>query len=298
MPQYRPSPGRSGPLPTMVTEAELAGQCISAQIVRFDIPTPTDAVMTLSDDYHLNLCLTPRPLNSRAGYEAHWGPHRFERVGDIFMIPPGEALHIKGENGRQASLTCQLRRDLVSEVVGHDLEWDDHKLASTLDISSANIRALLFRMTAEVRHPHLAAERLLDHLGGELAIELARYCLEVHERPVTGGLASWRLRLIDERLTDNPVAPTLEELAAICKLSIRQMTRGFRISRNCSIGDYIEQRRMEAAKRMLVAGESVKTVAFALGFASPSSFTFAFRRAVGVSPSLFRQRQARTIADR
>ena len=39
-------------------------------------------------------------------------------------------------------------------------------------------------------------------------------------------------------------------------------------------------------------------VAFALGFASPSSFTFAFRRAVGVSPSLFRQRQARIIVDR
>jgi AraC family transcriptional regulator len=43
-------------------------------------------------------------------------------------------------------------------------------------------------------------------------------------------------------------------------------------------------------------GESVKTIAFSMGFASPSSFTFAFRRAVGASPSTFRQRQGRALA--
>ena len=63
----------------------------------------------------------------------------------------------------------------------------------------------------------------------------------------------------------------------------------------CSIGDYIESRRMESAKRMLVAGENVKTIAFTMGFSSPSSFTFAFRRAVGISPSQFRQRQTRGV---
>jgi AraC family transcriptional regulator len=157
------------------------------------------------------------------------------------------------------------------------------------------MRALLFRITAEVRHPGLAGQRMLEFLGGELAIELGRYCLEVAERPVTGGLAGWRLRLIDERLADDLSAPTLAELAQLCGLSARQLTRGFRVSRACSIGDYIEQRRMEAAKRLLMEGESVKTIAFSMGFASPSSFTFAFRRAVGASPSTFRQRQGRVL---
>ena len=34
-------------------------------------------------------------------------------------------------------------------------------------------------------------------------------------------------------------------------------------------------------------------IAFAMGFSSPSSFTYAFRRAVGTSPSNFRKRQLR-----
>lgn len=280
---------------TAAVDAELAIPALTAQLVRFHMPEPTASMHAVEDRYLLNMCLTPRPISSRGGYAKRWGPHRLERLGDIFLLPPGESLFIRGGTGRQASLICDLDPDLVHGFVGHPLAWDDQHLASTLDIGSARIRAILFRVTEEVRHPGLGWDRMLEFLAGELALELARHCLEALERPVTGGLAGWRLRLIDERLAEERSAPSLQELADLCAVSVRQLTRGFRVSRACSIGDYIEQRRMESAKRMLMAGESVKTIAFAMGFASPSSFTFAFRRAVGASPSTFRQRQARAV---
>jgi AraC family transcriptional regulator len=283
------------PEATIIVDAELRGKAVVAQLVRYDIPAPTESTLRDPDCYQINMCLTPRPLNARACYHAHWGPHRFERLGDIFLIPPGEALHIKGDSGRQASLLCFLEHGAVGEVIGHELDWTEQKLAATVDLTSARIRSLLFRMTEEVRHPGFAADRMLAFLTGELAIEIARFCLEVDERPATGGLAGWRLRLIDQRLSDDPTAPSLAELAEVCSISVRQLTRGFKVSRGCSIGDYIESRRMEGAKRLLVAGENVKTIAFTMGFSSPSSFTFAFRRAVGISPSQFRQRQTRGV---
>ncbi|PLK26191.1 AraC family transcriptional regulator [Novosphingobium sp. TH158] len=281
--------------PTVVIDTERTGQGVTAQIVRYDIPGPTNAVIYEADRYLINMCLTPRPLNSRAGYRERWGPHRFERLGDVFMVPPGEALAVRGEGGQQASLLCYLGAGRIDQLLGQRLEWSDRQLATTLDITNARIRNLLFRLTEEVRHPGFAAGPMLEFLSGELAVELGRFCLEVEETPVTGGLASWRLRLIDERLAASPAAPALEDLAALCNLSVRQLTRGFRISRGCSIGEHIERRQMESAKRMLVAGDSVKAIAFALGFSSPSSFAFAFRRAVGTSPSTFRQRQLRSL---
>jgi AraC family transcriptional regulator len=280
---------------TILVDAELRGKAVVAQLVRYDIPAPTESTLCDPGCYQINMCLTPRPLNARACYHRHWGPHRFERLGDTFMIPAGEALHIKGDSGRQASLLCFLDREAVDAVIGHELAWTDQKLAATVDLTSVRIRALLFRLTEEVRHPGFAADQMLTFLTGELAIEIARFCLEVDERPATGGLAGWRLRLIDERLSDDPTAPALDELAELCSISVRQLTRGFKVSRGCSIGDYIEGRRMESAKRLLVAGENVKSIAFAMGFSSPSSFTFAFRRAVGISPSQFRQRQTRGV---
>ena len=283
----------TAPLPTMIVDAELSGEAIVARIVRFDIPQPTASIMRGSERYHINMCLTPRPLETRGGYHRRWGPHRFERLGDIFLVPPGEELRIRGGSGRQASLTCDLSAEAIHALFGQELIWDDQKLATTLDITNARIRALLFRLAEEVRHPGFAATQMLELLAGELAIEIGRFCHEVHERPVTGGLAGWRLRLIDERLSASAEAPALGELAGLCNLSVRQLTRGFRVSRGCSLGDYIEARRMELAKRLLVRGESVKAIAFAMGFSSPSSFTFAFRRAVGTSPSNFRKRQLR-----
>lgn len=276
--------------PLMVVEAQASTPSIDAQVVRFDVPGPTNAVMLVSECYQLDMCLTPRPLETRACYLEYWGPHRFERVGDIFMVPPGQKLNFRGIGGLQASITCQLSRESIAAIIGEDFGWNDRQLAATLDISSATVRALLLRLSGELRHPGLASAQMVELLGAELAIELARFCLDVGERPMTGGLSGWRLRLIDQRLSDDPTAPALSDLAAMCNISVRQLTRGFKVSRGCSIGDYIEQRRMETAKRLLTTDESVKTIAFTMGFSSPSSFTYAFRRAAGFSPSQFRQR--------
>jgi len=278
-----------------LTDAELVAPGILARIVRYDIPEPTGGLLRDDHSYLVNMCLTPRPLNARGCYREHWGPHRFERLGDIFIVPPGQSLVVRGESGQQASLLCRLEATIVDSLIGQPLTWPDPQLAATLDITAARIRNLLFRMTEEVSHPGFAASAMLNLLGQELALELARVRLEIEESPVTGGLATWRLRLIDERLAADPTAPGLEELARLCSASIRQLTRGFRVSRGCSIGDYIERRRMETAKRLLVSGESVKAIAFTMGYSSPSSFTYAFRRAVGSSPSTFRQRQLRSL---
>lgn len=280
---------------TIIVDAELSAPGFVAQLVRFDIPAPTDSLVRQGDSFLLNMCLTPRPLNARACYLRRWGPHRFERLGDVFMVPPGMELQFRGDSGRQLSVLCTIDRAAVEAIVGQALDWDDQRLSATLDITSARLRSLLLRLSEELHHPGIAAERMLEFMGGQIAIELGRFCLEVAERPASGGLAGWRLRLIDERLAVEGPPPSLEDLARLCTLSVRQLTRGYKASRGCPVGDHIEQRRMEAAKRLLVAGESVKAVAFALGFASPSSFTFAFRRAVGTSPSQFRQRQLHAV---
>ena len=81
----------------------------------------------------------------------------------------------------------------------------------------------------------------------QIGIELARYLLGIEEIPRTGGLSARNLRLIDERLTRDGVAPSLEELAVVCGLSVRHLTRAFRASRRCSIGDYIAECRIQRA---------------------------------------------------
>jgi AraC family transcriptional regulator len=135
---------------------------------------------------------------------------------------------------------------------------------------------------------------LVELLAAQMAIELARYCTAIRDTSTTGRLAPWRLRLIEERLAEVKEPPTLAELAALCKLSVRQLTRGFRASHGCSIGDHVAQSRLDNAKRLLATDQSIKAIAYSLGFSSPSSFSYAFRRAVGETPRQFRLRALRS----
>ena len=276
-----------------VFEAELTTSRGSARIVRFFNDQPTNHVFR-PDHYWLDMCLTPRPENARGCYFNRWGPHRFERLGEIFVVPPGEALHVRSDSGtNQASIVCEIRAEAINHWLDGGIEWTDRRLGAVLNIADPHLRSCLGRLAREARNPEQGSDVLAELIVEQLAIEVARYCRAVAEGPITGGLASWRLRLIDERLEQPGPVPSLEELAALCNTSIRQLTRGFRSSRGCTIGDHIAQTRIETAKRQLGSAESIKAIAFALGFASPSSFSYAFRRATGSTPRQFRQRQLR-----
>ena len=166
-------------------------------------------------------------------------------------------------------------------------------MAAGLDSRDVTIQTLLLRLAEEARHPGFASEMLVELIASQLAIELTRYKQKVAEESTSGGLAHWRLRLIDERLKELPVMPSLTELAELCGLSVRQLTRGFRASKGCSIGDYVASSRIGLARDMLSAESSVKAIAYTLGFSSPSSFCYAFRRVTGETPGQYRQRVRR-----
>jgi AraC family transcriptional regulator len=273
----------------MTLEAEIRVPVAVARLARFHVTEPADNILREEDAYWLDLCLTPRPRNARACYIDRWAPHRFERIGHVFILPPRETMRIKSDGGpSQTSVLCHLRPEPLRQWFAGDLEWTDRRREAGLDIADANIRRLLLRLAEEMRSPGFASEALVELIAAQIAIELGRYCTAVHEGPATGGLARWRLRLIDERLREMRAAPTLSELATLCNLSVRQLTRAFRASRGHSIGDHVARCRIDNAKRLLATEESVKAIAYSLGFASASSFSFAFRSATGQTPREFR----------
>jgi AraC family transcriptional regulator len=277
----------------MTVQAELRAPLVTVQIARFVLPQPFNNVMTPVDAYRLDLCVTPRPRNARACFTEKWGPHRFEPIGDMFLVPPGERMHVRADSGRQVSIVCDVQRDHVERWLERDIEWTDRRLEASLNVSCPHVKSLLLRLAEEAHRPRLESMPLAELIAGQLAIELGRFCMSIENAPAAGGLAAWRLRIIDERLADLARPPTLGELAALCNMSVRQLTRGFRASRGCSVTDHVLHFRIEGAKRLLAGEENVKAIGFAMGFASPSSFAYAFRRGTGVTPSDFRQRLLR-----
>jgi AraC-like DNA-binding protein len=84
---------------------------------------------------------------------------------------------------------------------------------------------------------------------------------------------------------------TLDQVAALCRLSPPQFCRAFRQAHGMSFGQYLMRYRIDRACERL-AGQTavVKNVAYSVGFADHSYFSRAFKRQVGVSPSEFHAR--------
>jgi AraC family transcriptional regulator len=245
-----------------------------------------------ADHHHLELSLLPRSGEPRGCFPDHWGPHRFEPIGDIFLLPAAQRFHARSQCRQQASLMCHFDPVAVDEWFAGGATWNGRRLRSGLDIGSGRVRQLMSAIADELRSPGFASETMVELLAAQTMIELSRHLLG-HEPARSGGLAHWRLRRIDARLADEPAPPSLHELAELCGVSVRQLTRAFRVSRGCSIGEYLAAHRIDRAKQMLVAGDSVKAVAYTMGFTAPSNFAAAFRRATGVSPRQYQQRALR-----
>ena len=128
-----------------------------------------------------------------------------------------------------------------------------------------------------------------EALGVVLAHELVRLNAGIRpvEAPVRGGLAGWQQRIvtsyIEEHLSEQIPLATL---ARLVRLSPYYFCRAFKQSLGMPPHRYHNSRRIEHAKTLLAQPElSVTEIGLTVGFSETSSFTAAFRKATGQTPT-------------
>jgi AraC family transcriptional regulator len=152
------------------------------------------------------------------------------------------------------------------------------------------VRQILERLAAEVLAPGFASDLLVEGLGLTLLAETGRR-LETRAETLsrTGGLPLWRIKRIEERIRDGDGPVTTGELAQLCGLSRRQLSRAFREETGRTITAFAQELTMDRAKRLLADSSTpIAAIARQVGFATPAAFAYAFRRQTGLSPRDFR----------
>lgn len=77
------------------------------------------------------------------------------------------------------------------------------------------------------------------------------------------------------------------ELAKLCRISTRHLEREFRRRIGRTPQDWLNERRIMAATRLLLSGMPIKAVAFEVGFKQPSHFNRHFKLRHRMTPSEF-----------
>jgi AraC family transcriptional regulator len=132
-----------------------------------------------------------------------------------------------------------------------------------------------------------------EALGTVLAHEVVRLNAEARRPnpPVRGGLAAWQQRIVTNYIEQHLAEPiSLARLAQLVRLSVYHFCRAFKTSFGVPPHRYHNIRRIERAKSLLAKPAcSVTEIGLMIGFSETSSFTAAFRRMTGSTPTAYRR---------
>ena len=147
----------------------------------------------------------------------------------------------------------------------------------------------VLKLTGLLESPAPDNRLYFEALGVVLVHELARLYV-ASDRPETtvrGGLAAWQRRVVTAYINDHLAEQIpLATLARLARLSPYHFCRTFKNSFGLPPHRYHARVRIERAKVLLEKRPlSVTEIGMSLGFGETSSFTAAFRRATGVTPS-------------
>lgn len=256
--------------------------------------TAREAMFPASDDHCLVLNLgMPASVSviSRKGkVEGRIGS------GEVAIIPPGSSWISRSESAESPSMLLLYLRPLFVRSAVQEVDFGGGiGLTPQIGFRDKHICHVAMSLLHELNDANVVGRLYADTLATGLAIQLVRRYSSLKDVHVGhGGMAPHKLRraiaLIDHHLSDEEEGRVaLRTVARDVHMSYFHFSRAFKQSMGMTATNYIAERRIERAKKLLEETElPISEIALRSGFSSQSHFTTAFRRLAGATPKAFR----------
>ncbi len=284
-------------LPAFRPKASAAWGGFAAHVV--DRPTAFSEAVTFAD-HVLSLRISGScRLRQKAGGRSLSGR---SGPGSVHVIPArySATWEASAASGGSRVIAMFVPEDCVRRLVDEEWEIDSRRVEILPQFLAHDpiIEGVVTRLAVEAQHGSPSGR-----LYAESACEfLARHLICTYSsvsRPLpraTGGLSGRRLQRVLEYIEETlGESVGLRQIAALAGVSPRHFERAFRQAVGVSPHAYVMQRRVAAARGLLLddASLTVEDIAARVGFASSSHLASAFRRSTGYSPSSFRRAHGR-----
>src|SRR5262245_9412187 len=236
---------------------------------------------------HHRLVLVARPPEELDLRFAEVKRHIPTPAGSITLVPAGSPVRARS-SGHKDELHIFLEADLLARVAAETFGLDPARLTvpplDALDLP--HLRAAMLAVDAELTAGGAGGPLAAESLANLLAVHLIRHVLAPRQpaRRRDGTLPRAKLRAIVEYVEEHlDASPTLEELAAVARLSPCYFARQFKRATGLPPHRYVIARRVERARRLLQRDPDLPLagVAAHAGFSDQSRFCRHFKRLLG-----------------
>ncbi|WP_257539165.1 helix-turn-helix transcriptional regulator [Sphingobium sp. CFD-1] len=211
----------------------------------------------------------------------------------VIFVPPGQRIRARWKGGRIRTVSCCFRPRLLKdrpELLQNLMNLDGDHL---FNLRSAFLESGLCRIADETVSPGFDSDFMVRSLLQALCSDLHRTASTGRDEPaIHGALSPSQLRTLQQLLreTDGKL-PTADDLAHRCSVMPRALSSLVKGATGMGLRHFIAHERLSRARDLLDDRRMmIKQVAFSCGFASPASFSAAFRKATGMTPAEYRNR--------
>jgi AraC family transcriptional regulator len=208
----------------------------------------------------------------------------------LIFVPAGHEYY-DWQEPRTLSRVLYFYLDPAAMPFSPELGFANRSLPPRLFFEDSALWDTALKLSALIERAGSDHRLYVEALGIVLAHELVRLSAGMPriEPVVRGGLAAWQQRTVVAYIEEHLAEPvSLAKLAQLVRLSPFYFCRAFKQSFGMPPHRYHTSRRIEHAKALLAKPTpSVTDIGFAVGFSQTSSFTAAFRKATGLTPSAY-----------
>lgn len=265
-------------------------------------PVRTSSALTLFPDHDLRTTRAPHTLVVPGGRGTHrpqpaitdWLRRHGPKTRRIMSVCTGAFLLAEAGllEGRRATTHWNQCAALAERFPGVEVDPEPIFIRDGRIATSAGVTTGIDLALALVEEDH----------GRDVALTIARHLVMFLRRPGNQTQFSAHLRAqlahrptlrqVQQRIAEHPAADlSVAALAEHASLSPRQFARAFAAETGVTPGRYVDQTRLETARRLLEeTDDGIDQIARTSGYGTPEALRRAFQRTLGVSPTEYRRR--------
>ncbi|MDQ3803108.1 MAG: AraC family transcriptional regulator [Acidobacteriota bacterium] len=212
--------------------------------------------------------------------------------GDVSVFPYGFSIDGAYVEPCEFLLLC-LRPSAIERAAACVVSAGRPEITPRIGAADPLAAQMLNDLLRELQTGPAGGRPYVDALVGTLSVHLVRHYSASPRagQGQTGGMSDYVLSGAIDFINDSLERDlSLAEIARAAGLSPPRFARAFKAATGKAVHQYVDERRVEKAKPLLMSGElPPEEVARRVGFGSPRRFAAVFLRLTSVSPQSYRQ---------